>query len=441
MQVFGPPTIDAASFAAVLQAAGSPVLKERPAAEYYALCVAYGQDPAFWLAIFRQESQYGTAAAAVVNRYGTRSWGNTRTVRKPGLSGAVVQTDRGPFVKYGSWLAGLEDCCYRVGVAPYLPNRTVETIIPIWSPTGDQDNNSAAYVAAVLASMRQWATPQGKVMQYADSVQLIPASNSNRPGTKLTGFHAFTIHETANENPGAGAVNTHDYVVGRFGPPPDASFHFTADAQQSIQLLPIDEVGWHIGDGADDPLRDEAFYTVAIEICVNSRAGFPAACAKAASVVAKVLHDRGVLPVIDQTVRQHGSYWSPQNPGVHSGCPQHLKAGDWGVTWLQFFGMVQAAYAALEGASKVPVEKVPGSGEADALKAYGETIPFEYRGNLLREGAADLSAFGGSASEWVCFYERLIAHRLNGHNFVMTLGLFGQLRAGGKLHSYPDFPY
>jgi len=68
------------------------------------------------------------------------------------------------------------------------------------------------------------------------------------------------------------------------------------------------------------------------------------ACRKAAAIVAKVLRAEHTAPSDGGTIRKHGSY-----PGTtHKLCPQHLNAGDWGVTWAGFIALVNAAYAGAE---------------------------------------------------------------------------------------------
>jgi hypothetical protein len=213
------------------------------------------------------------------------------------------------------------------------------------------------------------AEEEASGMQFADVEKIIPPG-ANRPGTKLRGFHACVAHETDNENAGANAPMHYAYITtGDRGEKP--SFHLCADSVRSMQFLPVApgvaEVGWHIGDGADQP-DDEAFFTVGGEICVNDRAGFPAACARMAKSFAAVLTAHG-QPVIDgQTLRQHGSYWSARNPSVHRGCPKHLKAGDWGVTWAQFVAMVEKEWAAL---NPVEAQTVPPPGPTPPyVRAY-----------------------------------------------------------------------
>lgn len=177
---------------------------------------------------------------------------------------------------------------------------------------------------------------------YADRTALLPVSTKEapdgRPGTKLTGFWEFTIHETGNQAAGATAGFHRRYWMPGGDGASISSIHFVVDSTESIQLIPTDELAWHIGDGADQPQTDASYHAVGVEICVNSRSGFPVACRKASKIVARVLKDKGALPNDGITIRKHGSH--PET--THRDCPYHLNKGDWGVTWADFVAMVRA---------------------------------------------------------------------------------------------------
>jgi hypothetical protein len=171
---------------------------------------------------------------------------------------------------------------------------------------------------------------------FADRTDLLPLGD-NRPGTKLVSFQAFVVHETANENPGATAAMHVAYWSPGGAGRTVSSAHFVVDSTESIQLIPTDEQAWHAGDVVGNTTG------VGLEICVNSRSGYATACRKAAQVAAKVLHANGKAPQDGVTLRKHGSY-----PGTtHKLCPQHLNAGDWAVSWLDFVAMVKAEFTLL----------------------------------------------------------------------------------------------
>lgn len=403
MDIFGPPTIGPAAFDAAIPR-GSPVRRERATREYYDLAVSYGVDPAFALGWGMAEHGLATDSKAVVVRYGIKNWGDCRSRRKASLGGKVVATDRGNFWAYDSWLASLDDALYRITDKAYdyqrAGVRTVEQMAPIAAPPSDFDNDPQAWANNVIAHMRRaQAMERGgtgmAIQQYAELLTLLPPGG-NRPGTRLRGFHAFVWHETDNERPGTGARNTYDWLVGTFNGSvrPPASFHFVTDgigAGNERQLLPAGpgdaEVGWHIGDGADQA-DDESMFTVAGEVCVNSDGDYRVAVARMARIAAKVIKAHGARVVDGATLRQHGSYWSARNPDVHRGCPRHAKAGDWGITWAQIVALVQAEYDKLGGTVvKEPITGSPSAGPHARIIAEIEgrlTLP--QRGTVQGQG-------------------------------------------------------
>jgi hypothetical protein len=102
-----------------------------------------------------------------------------------------------------------------------------------------------------------------------------------------------------------------------------------------------------------------------------------------------------------------------------------------------------AAFAAYLGLPTQPVTVLteptpPDAAEPErrALLAFADTIPLVARGKLTREGVADLSEWGGGTEERLAVYERLVAHRLVGGNYVLMLDLWDQLRQQGKITLY-----
>ncbi len=211
MNIYGPPTIGPAVFGAVLGAAKSPVLAERKAGDYYALIVSYGIDPAFILSIAKFEHSYGTNPQAVITRYGLKNWGDTRTRRKATLGGKSVGTDRGNFWGYLSWYDSLDDLCYRLSdpTYAYAGKRTVEQIVPVMAPDGDQDNNAALYVRNVLAQMAAWQAQDNEVAKGTSMLLAkppmtdAPSPNHGYPGDYKP--EIITWHITAGS--GASALS------------------------------------------------------------------------------------------------------------------------------------------------------------------------------------------------------------------------------------------
>ena len=101
---------------------------------------------------------------------------------------------------------------------------------------------------------------------------MIPAGRKNRPGWKLNnGGLWLTTHDTGNPNRGANAEMHRRFVDEGGGGTHSVSFHFTVDDKEAIQLLPLDEVGYHAGDGCNNRNTDRGcFASVATELCINS---------------------------------------------------------------------------------------------------------------------------------------------------------------------------
>lgn len=137
----GPPTITASFIDSVLATAHSPAVGIGRV--MYRLGVRYGIDPAFALAFYHHESSYGERGVART----TRSLGNIRCT----VGYACDPT--GGYRAYPSYEAGVEDW-YRLITEVYLPSglSTVETIIPVYAPAADQ-NNESAYIASVRADV------------------------------------------------------------------------------------------------------------------------------------------------------------------------------------------------------------------------------------------------------------------------------------------------
>ena len=83
---------------------------------------------------------------------------------------------------------------------------------------------------------------------------ILPASQIlQRPGDRMTP-QMYIQHETANTKPGANAAMHLDYL--QRGAPDDngvkqqLGYHLTVDRHECIQMIPLNEITWHGGDGA-----------------------------------------------------------------------------------------------------------------------------------------------------------------------------------------------
>ncbi|MCS7257456.1 MAG: N-acetylmuramoyl-L-alanine amidase, partial [Thermomicrobium sp.] len=301
------PRIDADRFAAFLAATGSPAASEAHAC--WAAVAAEGVDPLFALAVFWHESRCGTAG--VVAAHDLRNPGATRSSRT-GVGEPVPVPGRGQFWRYPTWTEGFRDLARRLTDPGYVYRRqgaaTVERILPLWAPASD-GNDPAAYVAAVRAFVAQHAVDP--VPGVPLRVALLPPGAPNRPGYPLR-VEWVTVHETANENPGADA-EAHRRFVHAGGGPEGVSFHFVVDDREVVQLLPTTENGWHAGDGAAGPGNRRS---LAVELCVDRDGDWSRTQEHGARLVAALCRAFSLAP--DRVVpHQH---WSGKQ------CPRRLLA-------------------------------------------------------------------------------------------------------------------
>ncbi|WP_099157259.1 peptidoglycan recognition protein family protein [Virgibacillus ndiopensis] len=144
--------------------------------------------------------------------------------------------------------------------------------------------------------------------------RFIPESQiRQRPGFYMNP-QFITIHNTANDSKGADAEMHSRYLLngasGRY-----TSWHFTVDDEVIYQHLPIDEAGWHAGDGENGPGNRKS---IGIEICENANGDFQKAVANAQWLVRKLMKEHSIC--IDNVVPH--KHWSGKN------CP-HLLLNVW----------------------------------------------------------------------------------------------------------------
>lgn len=147
--IIGPPTIPAAFIDHVLDVAQSPA--KGIGTVMYQLGVQYGIDPVYALAFFHHESGYGKAGVAVT----THSVGNIR------CTVGYTCDSSGGYRAYPSYAASVADW-YALIRDVYLAHglTTVQTIIPVYAPTADH-NDESAYIYSVLSDVARYR--QGQV--------------------------------------------------------------------------------------------------------------------------------------------------------------------------------------------------------------------------------------------------------------------------------------
>jgi N-acetylmuramoyl-L-alanine amidase CwlA len=133
------------------------------------------------------------------------------------------------------------------------------------------------------------------------SVDLIPKSNSNRPGTHLTATY-ITIHNTDNDGPGADALAHAKYIKGADASKRKVSWHYTVDDVRCVRHLPLNEVGWHAGSKGNSK-------SVAIEICEHAGINQEKAIDRACLLTAVLMHD---LKIAATNIVPH-QHWTGKN--------------------------------------------------------------------------------------------------------------------------------
>ncbi len=156
---------------------------------------------------------------------------------------------------------------------------------------------------------------------------LIPLGRSNRPGGVMATKYV-TIHDTGNPSTGANARAHASYLKGDDAAKAPVSWHFTVDDQGAVQHLPLNEHGWHAGDGHGPGNMT----SMAIEICENVDGDRSKAEANAAKLVAWLLVTFG-LDAANVVPHKH---WGDKQ------CP-HILLGRWD-QWLEEISSIKGSY-------------------------------------------------------------------------------------------------
>jgi N-acetyl-anhydromuramyl-L-alanine amidase AmpD len=163
-------------------------------------------------------------------------------------------------------------------------------------------------------------------------IDFIPESNSNRPGTRIKPEY-ITIHNTDNEDPGAGALVHAKYMKGADAQKRKVSWHYTVDDKLCVKHLPLNEMSWHAASAAGNRS------SISIEICMNAEIDQSAANRRAATLTAILMYDLSIP--INNVVPHH--HWSGKN------CPRLLlNNGKPGEKWKKFLEQVNLIYQSIE---------------------------------------------------------------------------------------------
>lgn len=154
--------------------------------------------------------------------------------------------------------------------------------------------------------------------------QFIPASRTKqRPGYAMTPQY-ITIHSTGN--PKSTAQNEANYVC--YNSDRQASYHYVCDDSQIIQVLPVNEVAWHAGDGGSGTGNRKS---VAIEICEPGDR--KKAVDNAVWLTKELMRD---LSIDKAHIKQHHD-WSGKD------CPRILRDSAYikdGIDWAYFMAQI-----------------------------------------------------------------------------------------------------
>ncbi|MGY8615268.1 N-acetylmuramoyl-L-alanine amidase [Bacillus velezensis] len=200
----------------------------------------------------------------------------------------------------------------------------------------------------------------------------IPVGHNNRPGYAMNPAY-ITVHNTANTARGANAAMHARYEK---NPETPTSWHFTVDEKEIYQHLPLNENGWHAGDGNRGTGNRKS---IGIEICENSDGDFEKAVANAQWLIKKLMKEQGIS-LANVVPHQHwsGKYcprklldrWDSFKAGI-SGAPSspaktEVKAG--GATYTVKKGDALSIIAQKTGVSMATLQRLNGIKDPNFIK-------------------------------------------------------------------------
>ena len=253
----------------------------------------------------------------------------------------VALMTAGEYLEFATWAGAASQWIYRLVIGAntykggvYSRTVTLEDLVHVYAPAA-AGNDEARYVTVVEERLAAYGYEEEPpvagtvqlrpvqmvgcsqpVMIPADlqfRVEIIPAWQTNqRPGIPMAP-EFYTQHETGNPSFGAGAVMHSRYMhTGAGGQ--QLGYHLTIDDGVLIQMVPLNEVTWHAGDGAGQG----NYKSIACELCINSDSDLDKSRLYAAIVAAGVMQAMGIEEVV-----QH-NHWSGKD------CPHVIRSiGYW----------------------------------------------------------------------------------------------------------------
>ncbi|MED3000662.1 N-acetylmuramoyl-L-alanine amidase [Bacillus velezensis] len=199
----------------------------------------------------------------------------------------------------------------------------------------------------------------------------IPVGHNNRPGYAMDPAY-ITVHNTANTAKGASAAMHARYEK---NPETPTSWHFTVDDKEIYQHLPLNENGWHAGDGNGTGNRK----SIGIEICENSDGDFEKAVTNAQWLIKKLMKEQGIS-LANVVPHQHwsGKYcprklldrWDSFKAGISGGpsSPAKTETKTGGATYTVKKGDTLSEIAQKEGISMTTLQKLNGIKNPNLIK-------------------------------------------------------------------------
>lgn len=216
--------------------------------------------------------------------------------------------------------------------------------------------------------------------------QFIPEHRTaQRPGLSLM-LNFITIHSTGN--PKSTAKNEADYVCKNSDR--SASYHFVCDDREIIQVLPINEVAWHAGDGRNGAGNRQS---IAIEICESGNR--KKAVDNAIDLTRWLMKETGIDHI---NVVQH-YYWTEKN------CPRILRDPDQikdNINWAYFMDGIRQTEPAKE-AQPVTKEKIYNSVE-DFTGDWKPAIQWAIDSGICKGNGSGLALTRAEAKALVFLY-------------------------------------
>lgn len=179
-------------------------------------------------------------------------------------------------------------------------------------------------------------------------IVLLPKTQTNqRPGIPMAA-QLYVQHETGNYRAGADA-DMHLKYLQNGAEGQQLSYHFTVDEKEAIQIVPLNEVTWHGGDGNGEC----NYHGISCEATVQDNNKAKAKIRRNAEKLAAA----AMLATHITRIQQHGmccrNVGSPA--GCHLGCPESIQKDNY---WPTFESNVRAIMAG-GGVVNPPPQPVP----------------------------------------------------------------------------------